>query len=113
MQDETQRGGLEELAADLGEAARWRLVAMRGGRELRPPTPENAASSILVEEIGLDSTLWLSRRFPGERVRVPNMDLTANREARERRAFILAHPQMNAVELARETGFTTRHILQI
>lgn len=72
-----------------------------------------AASSILVEEIGLDSTLRLSRRFPVERAPVLNMGLTTNRDARERRAFILAHPQRNAVELARESGLTTRRILQI
>lgn len=113
MIDDSRRGWIEDLARDLGEEARWRLIAARGGLDVTPPQPENAASSLLVAEIGLDAALWLAERFAGERLHIPNMGVIARAEARRRRDFVLDNPDASATDLARATGLTTRRIVQI
>ncbi|WP_411836721.1 hypothetical protein [Paracoccus sp. ME4] len=100
---------IDELEADLGAAAALRLLANAGGQ--RRQIPASASGSKLAIEVGEDVVAWLSDRFGGMAVDIPN-PAARDREAganRLRAAILeagLTQPKRSANVIAAEFGVT-------
>lgn len=114
----SDRFDIDELEADLGQAAALRVLANVGGQRRNIPLPRNAAHSSLAAEIGPKAAAWIAERFGGEIVAFPSRN---GREAETRAARLradvieagLTDPRRSANDIAAAHGVTARRVEQI
>ncbi|MBO6789533.1 MAG: hypothetical protein JJ894_03250 [Dinoroseobacter sp.] len=109
---------LEELARDLGEPARLRVLANAGGQCRYIPRPENVPGSPINQEFGPEIALWLSARYAAAEVEFPSSrQRHVDEQARLLRVAVmdagLTNPTRSANDIASEFGVTVRRIRQI
>lgn len=109
---------IDELERDLGLAARLKVIANAGGQRRDVPRLENARTSNLASEIGIEAVEWLAQRFGGDKIDIPS---ARGREV-ERRASLLraaildaglTNPTRSANDLAREHGVTSMWVRKL
>tara|TARA_R110002126_G_scaffold262901_1_gene405856 strand:- start:19864 stop:20262 length:399 start_codon:yes stop_codon:yes gene_type:complete len=109
---------IDEFEADLGRAARLRLIANCGGQNRDVPSVARAGRSKLAAEIGEEATLWLARRFAGTTVAMPSMNGQKARDqaARLRAAILdagLTEPTRSANDIAAEFDVTATWVYKL
>lgn len=109
---------VEELARDLGEAQRRRLLACLGGQRREVPEVSGAATSKLAAEAGPDIALWLAERFGGTAVDFPSPHgVAVERNASRLRAAILDaeldEPARSRNGMATECGVTVAWVQRL
>lgn len=109
---------IDELEADLGQAAALRVIANCGGQCRNIPLAKNAARSVLAEEIGTTAACWIAGRFGGEIVQFPSIGgHQRNEEARRRLSAVidagLTDPSRSANDLAFDLGVSSRHVKRL
>lgn len=109
---------IDELARDLGEPARLRVLLNVGGQRRHIPLPQNADGSALARELGFEATVWLAARFGGDTVEFPSR---RGREAEDAAALLraavleagLTGPTRSVNSIAKEFGVTARRVRQV
>lgn len=114
----SDRFSIDQLEADLGQAAALRVLANVGGQRRWIPTVAHAHDAKLVSEVGVDVVVWLAERFAGDRVEFPSQTArqVESRASLLRAAIIdagLINPSRSANDLAKEFGVTFRRVEQI
>lgn len=109
---------IDLLEADLGPAARLRVLANVGGQRRPIPFPANAATSKLAKELGVDIAIWLAGRHGGDVVVFPSPRAReAEAGANALRAAILEagliEPSRSANDIASEFGVTERWVTKV
>lgn len=109
---------IDELERDLGLRARLQIIANAGGQRRDVPRPENADTSALGAEIGVEIVRWLAARFGGSQIDIPSpRGSELSRKASLLRAAILdaglTNPSRSANDLAREYGVTSMWVHKV
>lgn len=111
-------GWIDDLEADLGLAARLRLVANAGGQRRDIPGLGHAAHSKLAEEVGAPVAEWLAARFATTPLDIPSAHAQRARDAASQlRAAILdaglTDARRSANHIAREFGVTSMWVRKL
>lgn len=104
-----QDSWIDELEADLGQPAALKLMANAGGQ--RRKVPKRPQNSKLAGEVGVTIAEWLSARFGGTDIDIPNPRARQNQDsAALLRAAILdaglTNPTRSANDIAIQFGVT-------
>lgn len=103
---------IDELEHDLGLTARRTLLSNCGGQNRDIPSVASAARSKIASEIGLETTIWLARRFAGTKLEIPSrLGFTSRDRANYLRAAVMdaglgPNPCRSANDIALEFNVT-------
>lgn len=109
---------IDELEADLGQAARLRLLANCGGQRRVIPQLHHAGNSALAGEVGAEIARWLAAHFAGEDLYFPSARAS---ETERRRALLIAdilesgltNPSRSNNDLAKAHGVSYRWVQMV
>jgi hypothetical protein len=108
---ELKNSTLDDIAAVAGFTATVRLAAHYGGRDMNVPKHVSELHPI-AKLVGLSVMTRLCAEWPGERVAVPKLTF-AEAEIRNAEILIKLREGMGVDEISRNTGVTTRRLLQL
>ncbi len=104
---------LEDIAAEIGFTATFKLVIWFGGRRTNIYVPEQPRKGqVLVSIIGLPAATLLSRRWPGRHLNVPTLH-AFEVEVRRQEVHRLLSQGATVQETATSVGLTPRRVGQI